>query len=276
MEETYATNMGVIYTMKPRVAILRTDGINCDEELFYAFKTAGGEPTMVHINELLDKKKRLNDYQILGLPGGFSYGDDILSAKVLANELRYRLHEQIDKFISKDKLIIGVCNGFQVLVRMGLLPWQMGAAKDVSLIFNDSGHFECRWIKLRITPSRCVFTRDLYGQILEMPTAHGEGKFVVKNDRIGERIKRDRHIAAQYVDENGNITKKYPDNPNGSHYSIAAATDSTGRIFGIMPHPERNILPHHHPNWRRLGLNNLETTTLSCQPIFQNAIDYFV
>jgi phosphoribosylformylglycinamidine synthase len=245
---------------------LRTDGINCDEELFYGFQIAGGESEMVHVNELLNKQKRLNDFQILALPGGFSYGDDILSAKVLANELIYKLGDAIDRFIKKDKLILGICNGFQALVRMGLLPWKMGPAEDISLIFNDTGRFECRWVKLHIENSNCIFTKGLNGQIFEMPVAHGEGKFVVKNSIVKNRLKDNNYVAVKYTNDT---------NPNGSHDNIAGITDTTGRIFGLMPHPERNMLYHHLPTWRRDSLTN-DTRTISCVQFFHNAIDYFL
>jgi len=254
--------------MKPKIAILQTDGINCDSELLYAFKIAGGRPAAVHINELTTKQKRLSDYQILGLPGGFSYGDDILSGKILANELIHKLGREIDNFVSRNKLIIGICNGFQVLIRMGLLPWKMKPAENVSLMFNDSGHFECRWIRLKIEPSNCVFTQDLEGKIFEMPVAHGEGKFIVENNKTKRRLKKKKHVAARYVDRDGNKISRYPDNPNGSYEAIAAVCNSTGRILGIMPHPERNILLHQQPNFRRKKIN-------TCLPIFKKAIDYF-
>jgi phosphoribosylformylglycinamidine synthase subunit PurQ / glutaminase len=254
-------------SVQPRVAVLRTDGINCDEELFYAFEAAGGKSEMIHVNELLSKKKKLDNYQILALPGGFSYGDDILSAKILANELINKLDKQISNFIAKEKLVIGVCNGFQALVRMGYLPWKMNPGEDVSLIFNDSGHFECRWIKLKINKSNCVFTRNLDDQTFDLPTAHGEGKLVIKNRRVGERLDDGGHIVAQYVNGDGSTAKAYPANPNGSYNSIGAVTDVSGHILGIMPHPERNILKHHHPSWRQTKIH-------TCLQIFQNAINY--
>lgn len=254
--------------MKPKIAILRTDGTNCDEELFYAFEKAGGSPEMVHINQLIKKEKQLKDYQILGLPGGFSYGDDILSGKILANEMRHLLKDQLDSFIEQKKLLIGICNGFQTLVRMGYLPWHMKPAEDVSLIFNDSGHFECRWIKVRVAKSNCVFTQGLEQTVFDMPVAHGEGKLVVKNKSVEQKIMRNKHVVFQYVNDREQVTMKYPANPNGSFHSIAGMCDSSGHILGLMPHPERNTLYHHHPNWRihRVRL---------CNSIFENAVTYF-
>ena len=262
MEKAHGT------TMIPKVAILQTDGTNCDGELFFAFKQAGGKPEMVHINDLISGKKQLSDFHILGLPGGFSYGDDVLSGKVLANELRHRLKRQIDTFITQGKLVIGVCNGFQTLVRMGYLPWAMNPAEDVSLIFNNSGHFECRWVRLEVVNSRCVFTNNLQGEVFEMPVAHGEGKLVVKNSTILKRLQKDKHVVFQYIDTQGNPTMSYPQNPNGSIDAIAGITDTTGRILGLMPHPERHILPHQHPQWQ------VTTETNPCNTIFEHAVAY--
>lgn len=253
--------------MKPAIAIIRTDGINCDEELFYAFKAAGGTPEMVQLNEVIEKKKNMKNYQIVAIPGGFSYGDDVLSGKILANELRNRLKETLSGIIAQKKLIIGICNGFQVLVRTGLLPWPMKPAQDVSLIFNDSGHFECRWIKVKVQKSPCIFTQGLENQVFEMPVAHGEGKLVVKNKAVGKKLFTSHHVAFQYVDENTNTTQAYPVNPNGSFKAIAGLTDATGHILGIMPHPERHTLSHQHPAWRSRMVQ-------TCIPFFYNAISY--
>ena len=255
---------------QPKVAILRTDGTNCDEELAMAFRMAGGEPEMVHVNELLSDKKALEDYQMLALPGGFSYGDDVLSGKVLANELINRLSDQIYNFIEDDKLVLGICNGFQVLVRAGLLPWQMGPAEDVSLVYNDSGSFECRWVRLKVTESKCVFTRGLAGEVFDMPVAHGEGKLVVEDEAVGERLAEEELVVVQYADDKGKITGKYPDNPNGSYAAIAGICNTSGRIFGLMPHPERNTLRHHHPDWQRPGAK-----LTNCLRFFENAVGYF-
>jgi len=256
--------------MKPKVAILQTDGINCDHELAFAFEKAGGKVEWIHVNQLFSRTKKLLHYQILALPGGFSYGDDILSGKILANELLNKLGSVVEQFISQDTLLIGVCNGFQTLVRMGYLPWRMKPAEDVSLVFNDSGSFQCRWIRLRISDSACVFTRGLVDQIFELPVAHGEGKLITRNKFIQNRILKNHHAVVQYVDQKGLVTYRFPDNPNGSSYAIAGLTDETGRIFGLMPHPERNILPHQHPEWQTENFKHV-----SCLPIFKNAIAYF-
>lgn len=240
--------------MKPKVLVLKADGINCDEELAFAFKLAGGQVETVHINDLRSKKKKLSSYQILAIPGGFSYGDDIVSGKILAVELTSFLSKELKKFIKrKNTLVIGICNGFQVLVRTGLLPFNHLGKMDVTLTNNDSGHFECRWIKLKIQPSKCPFLNNeamkQFNNVLSFQVAHGEGKFFA-NSKVLKDIEKKGLVVFRYVDENGRATQKYPQNPNGSLNAIAGICDPTGRILGLMPHPERYVLKEQYPNWR--------------------------
>ncbi|MFH1782954.1 MAG: phosphoribosylformylglycinamidine synthase I [Candidatus Omnitrophota bacterium] len=242
-------------TIKPKVIVLRTAGTNCDIETAYAFTLSGAIVELVHINELVKGEKRLQDYHILALPGGFTYGDDIASGKILANEIRYRLGEEIKGFIEEGKLIIGICNGFQVLVKAGILP---GIERDIieaSLTHNDSGKFEDRWVYLKtghksqVTGHRCVWTKGIK-DIIYLPVAHGEGKFIPRDKNILSTLKKNNQIVFQYVDEKGSYGK-YPINPNGSTEHIAGICDPTGRILGMMPHPERHILFTQHPRWTR-------------------------
>ncbi len=235
--------------MKPKVCILRSDGTNCDEELYYAFEKFGGTPKYVHVNELRDRSQKLKDFQILALPGGFSYGDDIASGKILAIELVSFLKNSLEEFIEKKGLIIGICNGFQTLVRTGLLPYNKIGEMDVVLTQNKSGHFECRWVKVKIEKSKCLFLRQS-SQILDIAVNHGEGNFFADKQKI-KKIEDDQLVAIRYVDKNGTATEKYPQNPNGSLNAIAGITDSTGRILGLMPHPEKFVDITQHPNWRR-------------------------
>lgn len=262
----------VFQMIKPKVAILVVDGINCDQETVVAFQLAGGNPQKVHLNQLLQKKISLDDFQILVIPGGFSYGDDILSAKVFANQLLCRLRERIEKFIAEKKLVMGICNGFQVLLRMGILPWKMQPAEDCSLVFNQVGHFECRWIKLKINLTESVFTRGLEGGVMELPVAHGEGQLIFKNQEKLKTLKKEKLAVFQYCDEDGKIAEDFPFNPNGSIESIAGMCDLSGRILGMMPHPERFVLKTQHPNWRRKE----EQFIPHGLAIFQNAVDYFL
>lgn len=257
--------------MNVNVAILRTDGTNCDEEAFFAFELAGGNPQMLHINGLLRKKLLLDKFHILVLPGGFCYGDDILSGKILANELLHTLKREIGRFVSDGKLIIGICNGFQVLVRMGLLPGGGGPAEKATLIFNESAHFECRWIRLRIEESNSAFTKGLEGTIIELPVAHGEGKFVVQNNDVLDALERKRQVVFRYAHPGGIVATDYPANPNGSVSAIAGITNASGTILGLMPHPERYVKFTQHPNWTRHKPWRKMGDGL---PIFQNAVTY--
>ena len=243
--------------MKPKVLVLEADGTNCDEELSFAFKIAGGDPKIVHINELRKKQDSLKDYNILAIPGGFAYGDDIVSGKILAVELTSFFSEELRKFIErKDTLIIGICNGFQVLIRTGLLPFGTIGKRQATLTNNDSGRFECRWINLKIEPtSQCVFlnnnsTMKQFNNIVSYQVAHGEGKFFASNETI-KTIEQSNLVVFRYVDDKGKPTQKYPDNPNGSPGGITGVTDPSGIILGMMPHPERFIDTMQHPNWRR-------------------------
>jgi len=239
----------------PKVCVLRTAGTNCDNETAFAFSEAGAVSEIIHINRFIAKEKSLGEYQILALPGGFSYGDDIASGKIFANELRYKLFDEISRFIEDGKLIIGICNGFQILVKSGLLPGTMPGrrpgngsfAQDTSLIINDSGKFEDRWVHLKSSPSKCVWTRNL-PEIIYLPVAHGEGKFVTKDKEVLERLKNNGQVVFQYCDQKGNLSG-YPVNPNGSEADIAGICDAGGRIFGLMPHPERHADFLQHPAW---------------------------
>lgn len=237
---------------KVDVIVLRTAGTNCDKETAFAFGLAGANAELVHVNELTRKEKHLADYQILAIPGGFSYGDDVASGKILANELRFKLEEKLQEFIKNGKLVIGICNGFQILVKAGLLPNLSGDFQTIeaTLTLNDSNKFEDRWVHLkRGKGAKCVWTGGM-DDIIELPVAHGEGKFIPKDKKILTRLKKEGLVVFEYVDENGE-RKGYPYNPNGSVEAIAGICDRTGRIFGLMPHPERHISLYQHPRWTR-------------------------
>lgn len=270
---------------KPKILVLKTDGTNCDEETKFAFELANGDPKIVHINELRSKKESLKNYQILALPGGFSYGDDIVSGKILATELTSFFAEELQEFIDgKNTLIIGICNGFQTLVRTGLLPFAKIGKMEVTLTNNDSGKFECRWINLKVEKSKCVFLNNLTieqfnnNSIVSFQVAHGEGKFLAGPETI-KKIEDKGLVTFRYADENGNPTQKYPQNPNGAINAIAGICDPTGRILGIMPHPERFVKIEQHPNWRRMEIKKPFTHRSLGEggqglPIFENMIKY--
>jgi phosphoribosylformylglycinamidine synthase len=238
-------------------------------ETEYALELAGAEAKRVHINRAIEDKALLEQYQILVIPGGFSYGDDVAAGKILANQIIHHLSEAIRKFIDDGKLVLGICNGFQVLVKTGILPGNSsgGRQEQVTITYNDSGKFEDRWVYLAPQTDKCVFIEP--GRQIYLPVAHAEGKVVAKDDDTLQMLKSDGHVAFKYVDKDGN-EGAYPVNPNGSMDSIAGLVDSTGRVMGLMPHPERYVRPTQHPHWTRLkDKADSDGTT-----IFNNAVKY--
>jgi phosphoribosylformylglycinamidine synthase I len=232
--------------IKVKTLILRAPGTNCDVETAFAFERAGAQADLVHVDELIHHEKSLSNYQIMVIPGGFTYGDDISAGRILANELRLKLGDKIKKFVDNGRLILGICNGFQVLVKAGMLP-ESGVENSQSLTLagNDSGKFECRWVYLRANKtSPCIFTRGI--DLMYLPVAHGEGKVVIEPG-----AQEELSVALRYTDETGDIQTGYPYNPNGSVNNIAGICDTTGRIFALMPHPERFIRWTQHPRWTR-------------------------
>ncbi|MBI4974785.1 MAG: phosphoribosylformylglycinamidine synthase I [Candidatus Omnitrophica bacterium] len=262
---------------KVKAIVLRTAGTNCDKETAFAFEAVGASAELVHINELTRKEKDLNGYHILAIPGGFTYGDDIASGKILANELKFKLGEELQRFINDGKLIIGICNGFQILVKAGLLPNLSGDFRTIeaTLTLNDSAKFEDRWVYLkrpntkRLRPkTKCVWTEGIT-DIIYLPVAHGEGKFIPKDNSILKQLKGEGLIVFEYVDEKGRRAS-YPYNPNGSVENIAGICDKTGRIFGLMPHPERHVTNYQHPRWTRVALNGIGDGLA----VFKNGVNF--
>jgi phosphoribosylformylglycinamidine synthase subunit PurQ / glutaminase len=265
--------------MQPRVLILRAPGTNCDAETAHAFSLARGRPDIVHVNRLLERPALLNDYQILCFPGGFSYGDDIASGRILASQLRRHLAEPLVKFRDSGKLILGICNGFQVLIQSGLL-----LADDellgppATLAWNASGKFEDRWIRLRADASKCVFLSGI--ERLYLPVAHGEGRVAVRSGENLTQLERAGQLALRYAASSRREHRRsdappailpYPENPNGSTADIAGICDPTGRVFGLMPHPERYVDPTQHPRWTR---GEAQTPGEGLR-VFANAVAYF-
>ena len=239
-------------SMRPRVCVLQGLGINADEELIDAFRAVGAEPAGVHVNDLVDGIARLDVYHILALPGGFSFGDHLGSGRVLAILLRRRLGPALRDFIQAGRLVVGICNGFQVLVKAGLLPDLSAAGRpEVSLVVNDSGKFEDRWVRVGFPPSASVWTSGL-GPI-ELPVRHGEGRLIVPDPGVLRALELGRRIAATYLPRQSGAAgpAAYPDNPNGSEADIAGLCDSSGRVFGLMPHPEAFQSVENHPRWTR-------------------------
>ena len=235
-----------------RVAVLRAPGTNCDGETARAFELAGAQADFVWVEELAKGEKDLADYQILAVPGGFTYGDDLGAGKLLANELTHRLTDLFQDFLQKERLVIGICNGFQMLVKAGILPsGKLGAQQEVTLTWNNSGKFEDRWVYLQPEFNVCIWTQGM-DEMLELPVAHGEGKFLPKDQTVLEQLLGYGQIVFHYSDPEGKEAG-YPWNPNGSVGNIAGICDPTGRIFGLMPHPERHVTGVQHPRWTKEG-----------------------
>ncbi|MDQ3099269.1 MAG: phosphoribosylformylglycinamidine synthase subunit PurQ [bacterium] len=265
-------------SFKPKTLILSGYGLNCEEETKFAFEKAGGDADIIHINSLIQNSNLLNDYQILAIPGGFSYGDDTGSGNAFANRIKNHLWENIRKYIEKDHLVIGICNGFQILVNLGLLPAldKNYGNRDVALLHNNSGKYIDRWVDLKIT-NQTPWLLDITN--LSLPIAHGEGKFYASPE-ILQRIKSRELIATQYTSGEICEIQNLPANPNGALEDIAALTDETGRILGIMPHPERAISFTQLPHWTYLKeLYRREGKEIPEKgpglKIFQNAVQYF-
>lgn len=252
-----------------RVLVLRAAGINCDEEVMHAWRLAGASPTLVHVNALIENQAMLDRFAIVTIPGGFSYGDDIAAGAILAQRLALNLAEPIRRFVDGGGGILGICNGFQVLVKMGLLP---GGDGGVTVTFNDSARFEARWVRLEVCSDRCPFLSagDASRRFLEMPVEHAEGRVVTESEALANELLKRGHVAVRYVDADGR-TDRYPENPNGSTGGIAGLCDPTGRVFGLMPHPDRHFDHMQHPQWtRREAAGSADGLT-----IFQNAVRHW-
>lgn len=260
-------------TAKPKTLVLRAPGTNCDVETGHAFELAGSGVEAIHINQLMDRPALLEQFQILCLPGGFSYGDDVAAGRVLASQLTSRLADAMQEFKAADKLILGICNGFQILLKAGLLvpPGETGAT-PATLTWNDTGRFVDCWVNLLCNDSKCVFLKNVNQMYL--PIAHAEGKFVVKEADLIDALLAADQVALKYCLPDGrNGQVPFPHNPNGSQGNVAGICDESGRVFGLMPHPERHLFPTHHPRWTRHEGKLPEHGEGFA--VFQNAVDYF-
>jgi phosphoribosylformylglycinamidine synthase len=240
--------------MKPKTLIVRTAGTNCDKEAAYAFELAGSTAEFLHVNQLLQQPELMDAYQLLAIPGGFSYGDDIAAGRIFANQIRHHLADAFARFIEAQKPIIGICNGFQVLVKTDLLPGRIGGreGQTCTLAHNDSGRFIDRWVHLAGRSKKCVWTAGI--ERLELPIAHGEGKFVTADEQVRAALWENDQVALVYATEDGAAAGgQSPNNPNGSVDDIAGVCDASGLVFGLMPHPERFVDALQHPAWTRRG-----------------------
>ncbi|MFZ0450507.1 MAG: phosphoribosylformylglycinamidine synthase I [Desulfatiglandaceae bacterium] len=265
-----------------KALVLTGYGLNCDYETDYALRLAGAESSRVHINEVISGYgSNLEDFQILVFGGGFSWGDDHGAGVLMASKLKRHLGDDIARFIDDGKLILGICNGFQCLVNLGLLPAfdDRYDERRTALACNDSGNFINTWVKLKInTDSPCIFTRGL--STIDLPVRHGEGKFFASEEDL-MRLFKDNQVVLQYADPEGDEARgAWPWNPNGSLRDIAGICDSTGRVFGLMPHPEAFNHSTNHPEWTRRKQELLRRGEAFHSEegqgilIFRNAVEY--
>lgn len=265
--------------MKPKIIVITGYGINCEEETAKCFEKVGGQAGIVHINDLIAGNKKLNSYQILAFPGGFAYGDDTGSGNALANKIRNNLSEEVLKFVKKDRLVIGICNGLQILANLGLLPATKDfITREAALMHNLTARLECRWVWLKNTSQRCVWTYGI--NLIHLPIAHGEGNFYTTPETL-QKMKDQDQIAFKYVNEDGSpADQEFPANPNGALEDIAGICDPTGRIFGLMPHPERFSSFENEDGWELKKEKLLRENKPMPQEgdglkIFRNAVKYF-
>ncbi|MBF0449929.1 MAG: phosphoribosylformylglycinamidine synthase I [Candidatus Magnetomorum sp.] len=259
-----------------QVLVLTGYGLNCDHETAYSFECIGASAHRVHINDLTRGSCQLNDYDILVFTGGFSWGDDHGAGVLQALRMRKSLSDDIKRFVHRGRLIIGICNGFQTLVNLGILPgltdqWE----RSVALIHNDCGNFRNDWVKLHINPkSPCVFTQNM--DYMELPVRHGEGKFYADTVIIQQLIDNNQVVMQYALDRNNLAKQKFPENPNGSAIDIAGICDPTGHVFGLMPHPEAFHQMTNHPQWTRF--QQKDTSKHLDIPLgtrlFENAVQY--
>jgi phosphoribosylformylglycinamidine synthase len=268
---------------QPRVLILRAPGTNCDAETAHAFGLAGGAAERWHVNQVLQSPQRLAEFQVLCIPGGFSYGDDIAAGRILGNQIQHHLADTLESFRDSGKLILGICNGFQVLLKTKLLAAPDRQGPSATLTLNDSGRFEARWVHLGAEPGKCAFLHGIHE--MELPVAHAEGKFVTRDADVFGRMEaagqfvlhyrraRTVHSGLEMTPDAGPLPRvPYPANPNGAMGDVAGICDSTGRVLGLMPHPERFVDPTQHPRWTRQPLREAGDGLR----VFQNAVRYFL
>jgi phosphoribosylformylglycinamidine synthase subunit PurQ / glutaminase len=285
----------------PNVLILRAPGTNCDQETAFAFETAGAVTETLHVNRLLESPAVLDRFQILCIPGGFSFGDDVAAGQIFAVQMRHHLAGRLHDFKAAGKLILGICNGFQVIIKSGLLLDDEPCGPPATLTYNDSGKYEDRWVRLGVASEKCVFLRGI--ERMYLPVAHGEGKFIARDQAALGRLEAAGQLALRYVPltaasplarysgrgaggeadtplalysgrgagGEGSTRLPFPDNPNGSMADVAGVCDTTGRVLGLMPHPERHLDPTHHPRWTRGEAGPVGDGL----QLFQNAVRYF-
>ena len=259
-----------------RVLVITGLGLNCEVETEVGFRLVGASPERVHLLDLLDgrEERTLSDYRILAFVGGFAFGDHLGAGFVYANKIRWRLYDQLVEFLEAGGLALGICNGFQMMVRLGMVPGFDGDYRTprATLAPNDRLGYWDSWVRLKADPgSPCVWTRGI--DTIDLPTRHGEGKFLPEDDAVLERLVAGRQVAVRYVDADGNVTDAWPDNPNGSLAGVAGLCDPTGRVFGLMPHPDAYLYPFQHPQWSRMRYEEAVPEEGGGLAIFRNGVD---
>jgi len=257
-----------------KTLIITGFGLNCEKETAKAFEICGSETAQVHLNDLLEDKASISNYHILVFIGGFSFGDHLGAGTVFANRVKYRLQKELEQFVADGKLIIGICNGFQTLSRLGLVPALNGEyfVQTVALAHNDSTLFRDDWVNLKAeSKSPCIFTKSI--DQIRLPIRHGEGKFVA-DDKVLKEIEEKNLVALRYCTADGDTDCSFPDNPNGSRNSIAGICDESGRIFGLMPHPEAFLSPFNAPDWQKQKMSGNLPEEGEGVIFFRNAVEY--
>ena len=264
--------------MSTRVIVLSGYGLNCEEETLHAFNHCDVSGDIVHINDLIENPKALDEYQILAIPGGFSYGDDTGSGNAFAQKMKLSLWDALKKFVERHTLTIGICNGCQILVNLGLvLALKSYGERDIAVTYNASARYQCRWIDIKIE-SESPWLKDI--DTMHIPVAHGEGRFMMEDETLAA-LKENKQIAARYINDDGSYAEEeFPENPNGSIFDIAAMTDKTGRILAMMPHPERGMFTWQRDDYaeakdkaQRENKNLLDEA--DGIQVFKNAAQYF-
>ena len=259
-----------------RVLILTGLGLNCEDETEAAFRMAGASPRKVHLLDLLEERSsvRLADHSILAFVGGFAFGDHVGAGFVFANKIRWRLYDQLVEFIERGGLALGICNGFQTMVRLGMLPGLDGDYRTprASLAPNKRLGYRDAWVRVGFeSDSPCVWTQGL--QSMDLPSRHGEGRFLAENAGLLERLEGAGQVVARYCTPDDQPTEEWPHNPNGSPRAVAGICDPSGRLFGLMPHPDAYLYPFHHPDWQRQRLEESPPSEGEGMAIFRNGVD---
>lgn len=272
----------------PRVCVLRAPGTNCDVETTHAFELAGADAKRIHLFRLLEDPASLSQFQILCVPGGFSYGDDLGAGVIFSRQLRGQLNDALREFLQADKLLLGICNGFQTILKAGLImrrgiddPAEQNWEDELTLAWNSNGRYTDRWVRLKVTSSNSVFLKDM--DEFDVPMAHAEGRIALKSPELLQTLRNQQSLALCYWSADASAQAMVsgdptdidllpePINPNGSVANIAGLSDTTGRVLGLMPHPERYLFATQHPQWTRRGLRG-EGEGIR---IFRNAVGYF-